>query len=116
MLNRRRHGVRVFAYFVIEVLVLSGAFFATWWFRKKTDAFWGMELGAVRHYLWLWPAALVIWTALLWGFNTYLAFRTRTLIFHGFSVGTVSALGTLGLFALVTLVKAYSINRSFVGL
>jgi exopolysaccharide biosynthesis polyprenyl glycosylphosphotransferase len=116
MLSRRRHGIRVFAYFLVELLVLSGAFFATYWLRKKTDLLWGLELGTLSQYLWIWPAMLLVWSTLLWGFNTYQAFRTRSLIVHGFTVGTVCMLGTLALFSLITVVKAYEVNRSFVGL
>jgi exopolysaccharide biosynthesis polyprenyl glycosylphosphotransferase len=116
MLNRRHHGVRVFAFFLVELLILSGAFFATYWLRKRTDALFGISLESLPHYLWIWPSALLVWSGLLWGFNSYQAFRSRSLLAHGFSMGTVSLLGTLALFALITILKEKTINRSFVGL
>lgn len=116
MLNRRNHGLRVFAYFLVELLALSAVFFATYWLRKRADALFGVELEPIGHYLWIWPSALLVWSGLLWGFNTYQSFRSRNLLSHGFSMGTVSLLGTLALFALITILKEKTVNRSIVGL
>lgn len=116
MERRRRHGMLVFGYYLLELGVLSGTFFATYWLRQSTSGLWGMSLGPVRHYLWLWPVALAAWSALLWGFNTYLGYRSRSPLSHGFLVGVSSALGVLALFALLAILKQHDINRSFVGL
>ncbi len=115
MLNRHRHGVRIFAYYLSELVVLSGAFFAAYWLRQKTSDLWGPSLGELDAYVWLWPISLVVWSGLLWGFNAYLAFRTRTLLRHGFTLGVVCALGVLALYALLTILKEYTVNRSFIG-
>jgi len=116
MLYRRRHGVRIFAYYLGELAVLSLLFFVTYWLRQRTSALWGMELSPLLKYLWLWPVSLAVWSAFLWGFNAYRGFRSRTISAHGFGAGVVSALGVLALFAILTILKEHTINRSFVGL
>ncbi len=116
MVNRHRHVWRILLYHGVELLGLSGAFFAAYFGRQWTSVLWGVELRPLETYLWLWPITAAIWSGLLWGFNTYHAFRVRSLIYHGFALGGVSALGVVALFALLTVLKQHDINRSFVGL
>ena len=115
MLNRRRHGVRVAGYYAVELLILSAAFFVGYWIRSKTNAWWGHGLDPLGNYLWLLPSMLVAWSIFLWTFNSYDQFRSRSLRFHAMSVGASSFCGALVLFALVTLLKRYEINRSLIG-
>ncbi len=117
MLNRRQHGLRVLAFFGVELLVLTGAFFGAYALRRATDGWWsGYSIGPLKDYLWLWPATLAIWSLLLWIFNGYVGFRSRGPLNHGVQTGLVSLSGTLGLFALLTIVKEQEVNRSLVGL
>src|SRR5574341_1119757 len=90
MLNRRRHGNRIFAYYLVELTVLAGAFFVAYWARQQTSPVWGLDLGPLGLYLWLLPLWLSVWSALGWGLNTYLAFRSRSLLWHGSMVGAVA--------------------------
>lgn len=116
MLNRRRHGVRVLGYFAIELLVLVAAFFVGYWLRLKTAPWWGHQtLEPVQAYLWLLPSMLASWSVFLWVFSSYDRFRSRRLPFHVLSAGASSLFGAVILFALVTLLKRYEINRSLIG-
>jgi exopolysaccharide biosynthesis polyprenyl glycosylphosphotransferase len=115
MLNRRRHANRVFAYFLAELIVVAGAFFAGYAARRQMDAFWGMPVGPLATYLWILPASLVIWSAFLWFPNTYDGFRSRSVPMHLFTAGVTCALGVLLLFAAVALFKLTNINRTMIG-
>ncbi len=116
MLNRRRHATRVFAYFLAELVVVAACFFVGYWVRRRMDGFWHMPVDPVTTYLWLLPASLPIWSALLWFPNTYDGFRSRSVPIHVFTAGVTCALGVLVLFALVTLFKSgQTVNRSLIG-
>jgi exopolysaccharide biosynthesis polyprenyl glycosylphosphotransferase len=117
MLNRRRHGLRVFAYFLAESLVVAGANVAAYAIRRTTDASWAQSLGPPREYLWLLPASVAAWGAISWILNTYEGFRGRSLQMHAFTAALTSVLGTLVLFAVVAIFKrAEHVNRSLIGL
>jgi exopolysaccharide biosynthesis polyprenyl glycosylphosphotransferase len=115
MLNRRRHETRVFAYFVAELLVVAGSFFAAYALRERTSELWGHHLGPLQEYLWLLPAAVALWSVFLWIPNTYDDFRSRSGLIHAATAGLTCVLGVLALFALVTILKRYSVNRSLIG-
>jgi len=115
MLDRRRHSNRVFAYFLAELVVVAGAFFAGYWVRQRMDAFWAMPVGPLATYGWLLPASLAIWAAFLWFPNTYEGFRSRSALMHAFTAAVTCVLGVLVLFAFVTLFKMYYINRTMIG-
>ncbi len=116
MLNRRRYGIRVFAYFCAELGILTGAFFLGHYVRLRTDAAWGQALEPVGTYLWLLPATLGVWSVLLWLSDTYDGFRTRSLRMHAVIAALSSAVAVLALFALVTILKRYNVNRSLIGI
>lgn len=116
MLNRRRHGIRVFAYFFAELLVLAGAFFGGYFLRAKTQAYFEQALDPLDTILWLLPTTLAIWTALLWLTNTYEGFRSRSIRMHGVRAALTSAASVLAMFALLAILKRYSINRSLIGM
>jgi exopolysaccharide biosynthesis polyprenyl glycosylphosphotransferase len=116
MLNRRVHGVRVFAYFVAELIGLAGAFFGGYYLRLKTAEVWGQPLDPLSSYLWLLPASLGIWVVLLWLSETYQGFRSRGLLTHVGIAAITSAISVLALFALLTILKRYTVNRSLIGL
>jgi exopolysaccharide biosynthesis polyprenyl glycosylphosphotransferase len=116
MLNRRRHGIRVFAYFLAELIVVAAAFFAGYWARLRTSGLWDQAVEPIQAYLWLLPASVIVWSALLWIPNTYDGFRSRSAPMHGFTAGATCALGVLVLFAFVTIFKRYSVNRSLIGM
>jgi len=113
MLNRRRRSLRVFAYFVAELLVVAAAFFAAYEIRRRIGV--GLKLDPLGVYLWLLPASIGIWAAFLWIPNTYEGFRSRSAAMHAASSAVTSSLGMLALFALVTIFKQYHINRSLIG-
>jgi exopolysaccharide biosynthesis polyprenyl glycosylphosphotransferase len=115
MLNRRRHGIRVFGYFVAELLVLTGAFFAGYYLRRlPCFATWEQSVDSLSAYLWLLPATLGIWSVLLWFSNTYDGFRTRSLRMHGAIAAVTSVIAVLAVFALLTILKRYNVNRSLI--
>jgi len=114
MLNRRRHGLRVAAYFVAELLVVLGSFLIAYELRRRTAGWWTQALGPLTDYLWILPTAAVLWSALLWIPNTYDGFRSRSALMHGFTAGVTCVLGMVLLFAVVTIFKQYSINRSLI--
>jgi exopolysaccharide biosynthesis polyprenyl glycosylphosphotransferase len=116
MLNRRRHGIRVLAYFVAELLVVVVSFFAAFEFRRRTSAWWPQGMESLGDNLWILPVAVAVWAVLLWLTNTYDGFRSRSAMMHGFTAATTSALGMLLLFAAVTLFKQYHVNRSLIGI
>src|SRR4051812_40620819 len=99
MQNRRRHGTRVAAYFMAEMVVVAGSFFAGWYLRAKTDAWWSIPIEPLRAYLWLLPMSLGIWGAILWILNTYEGFRSRSVFLHAFNAAVTSVLGLIALFA-----------------
>src|SRR5437667_277945 len=105
MLNPRRHGIRVFAYFVAELCILAAAFFAAYAFRQRSNAWWGQELQPLAEQIWMLPASLVIWGLLLWIVRTYEGFRSRNALMHAFVTAATCALGVLALFAAVTIFK-----------
>jgi exopolysaccharide biosynthesis polyprenyl glycosylphosphotransferase len=113
MLNRRRRSLRVFAYFVAELVVVAAAFFAAYEIRRRIGV--GFNLDSLGVYLWLLPASIGIWAAFLWIPDTYEGFRSRSAAMHAASSAVTSALGVLALFALVTIFKQYHINRSLIG-
>jgi exopolysaccharide biosynthesis polyprenyl glycosylphosphotransferase len=115
MMNRRRHAVRVVAFFLLELLVVAGAFFVGYWLRKRTDDFWGMPAGSLEVYLGLLPPMLLIWATFLWFPNTYDGFRSRSVLMHAFTAAVTCALGILVLFGYVTITKRYYVNRSLIG-
>jgi exopolysaccharide biosynthesis polyprenyl glycosylphosphotransferase len=115
MLNRRRHGIRVFAYFAAELLILAGAFFAGFVVRDRTELLWGQPLEPLRSYLWLLAPTLGVWAVLLWVTNTYDGFRSRSIRMHGVRAALTSAGVVLVLFALLTILKRHDVNRSLVG-
>jgi exopolysaccharide biosynthesis polyprenyl glycosylphosphotransferase len=115
MVNRHRHGLRIFSYFIVELAVLAGAFFVAYWARQETSRVWGRGLEPLESYLWLLPLWLCLWAALLWALNSYLAFRSRSLLWHGFMLGAIGALSVLGMFSLLTVLKEHDVNRSFIG-
>ena len=113
MLNRRRRSLRVFAYFVVELIVVALAFFAAYEVRRRLGI--GIQLDALRAYLWMLPASVAIWAAALWIPNTYEGFRSRSLLMHAAASAATSALGVLALYALVTMFKQYHVHRSLIG-
>jgi exopolysaccharide biosynthesis polyprenyl glycosylphosphotransferase len=116
MLNRRVHGVRVFSYFVAELAGLAGAFFLGFFVRMKTDSFWGQPLEPLDTYLWLLPFFLGIWSVLLWLSDTYEGFRSRSALMHAAIAAVSSIASVLLVYALLTILKRYNINRSLIGL
>jgi exopolysaccharide biosynthesis polyprenyl glycosylphosphotransferase len=116
MLNRRRHGTRVFAYFAAELLVVAGSNVAAYLIRQGTRSWWEQALGPAREYLWLLPASVVVWGASFWILNTYEGFRSRSVLMHAFTAAVSCILGMLVLFAIVTIFKRYSVNRSLIAL
>src|SRR5579859_2090048 len=116
MLNRRRHLTRVFSYYLLELLVVAAAFFGAYWFRARTDAWWGLAVAPISAYLWLLPISVGIWAVLLWFPNTYDGFRSRSTGMHVILTGVTCVLGAVALFAVITILKRYYINRSVVGL
>jgi len=116
MLNRRRHGVRVLGYFAVELLVLTAMFFAGYWLRWRTGSLWGTHsLEPLRSALWLLPPMLIAWSVFFWLFNSYDHFRSRGVMLHALHAAGASFFGVLVLFALVTLLKRYEVNRSMIG-
>ncbi len=115
MLSPRRHGIRVFAYFLAELGAVGVAFFAAYWIRSSMSAFWTHALPSMESSLWLLPVTLAVWSAFLWFPNSYEGFRTRSLPMHAFTAGVTCALSVVALFALVTILKRYSLNRSLIG-
>lgn len=116
MLNRRVHGFRVFAYFIVELAGLAGAFFIGYYLRLRTANFWGQPLDPLSSYLWLLPASMAIWVVLLWFSDTYQGFRTRGLLTHVAVAALTSAISVMALFALLTILKRYTVNRSLIGM
>jgi exopolysaccharide biosynthesis polyprenyl glycosylphosphotransferase len=115
MLNRRRHGLRVFAYYFAELLILAGSFFAGYVLRDRTERFWGQPVDPLAAYLWLLPPTLAIWTGILWLTNTYEGFRSRSIRMHFVRSALTSVVTVLALFALLTMLKRYNVNRSLIG-
>jgi exopolysaccharide biosynthesis polyprenyl glycosylphosphotransferase len=116
MLNRPRHGIRVLGYYAVEVLVLTAMFFAGYWLRSRTGTLWGHQtLEPLRGTLWLLPPTLIAWSVFLWLFGSYDRFRSRGTMMHAVQAGGASFFGVLVLFALVTLLKHYEVNRSLIG-
>ena len=113
MLNRRRRSLQVFAYFVVELVVVALAFFAAYEIRRRLGI--GIQLDALRAYLWMLPASVAIWAAFLWIPDTYEGFRSRSLLMHAAASAATSALGVLALYALVTMFKQYYVHRSLIG-
>jgi exopolysaccharide biosynthesis polyprenyl glycosylphosphotransferase len=116
MLNRRRHGIRLVAYFAAELLVVVAAFFAAYEIRRRTPGLWTQSLGPLGDNLWVLLSSVGIWAALLWILNTYDGFRSRSALMHGFMAAITCALGLTILFAVVTVFKQYTVNRSLIGL
>jgi exopolysaccharide biosynthesis polyprenyl glycosylphosphotransferase len=114
MLNRRRHEIRVFAYFLAEISAVLGSFLVAYSVRRGTSSLWGESVEPLRSYLWLLPVMAAVWSGLLWGLNTYEGFRSRSILRQGFLAAVTSALGMLVLFALVAVTK-HSTNRSLIG-
>jgi exopolysaccharide biosynthesis polyprenyl glycosylphosphotransferase len=114
MLSRRRHGIRVFGYFLLEVAVVAASFFVAYALRHRTSGWWTQSLEPLDSYLWLLPAAVAIWSAALWFPNTYDGFRSRSVPMHGFLAALSSVVSVLALFALVTIFKKYAVNRSLI--
>ena len=115
MLNKRRHEMRVFAYFVAELLVIAAAFFVTHAIRLRTDAWWGQTVGPLREHLWLLPTSILVFGLLIWLFNTYEGFRSRSMLLQVFLAGATSIAGVLLLYALVAILK-FTLNRSLIGI
>src|SRR5882672_10377033 len=115
MLNRRRHEVRVFSYFVAELGVVAAAFLAAHALRMRTDHWWGQTVGPLRDHLWLLPVSLVLWGILFWLFNTYEGFRSRSRPLQFLVAAATGFAGTLILFALLSILKQ-PLNRSLVGM
>jgi exopolysaccharide biosynthesis polyprenyl glycosylphosphotransferase len=116
MLNRRVHGFRVFAYFMAELSGLAGAFFLGYFLRLKTADFWGQPLDPLSSYLWILPAFTAIWAVLLFLSDTYQGFRARGLLTHAAVAALTSVISVLAMFALLTILKRYTVNRSLIGL
>jgi exopolysaccharide biosynthesis polyprenyl glycosylphosphotransferase len=117
MLTPRRHGIRVFAYHLAEMVVLVGAFFLSYDLRRRTGAYWVMDIEPLPTVLWLLPAMLAIWAPLLWIFRSYEQFRGRSAWMHGALALGTSVSGVIILFALVAILKRSSdVNRSLIGL
>ncbi|MBI3854701.1 MAG: sugar transferase [Planctomycetes bacterium] len=114
MLNRRRRGLRVFAYFAAELLVVAASFVLAYEIRRRMS--WGPGLDPLGTYLWLLPASIAIWGAFLWIPNTYEGFRSRSAAMHAVASAATCALGIAALFAVVTLFKRYNVHRSLIGL
>ena len=114
MQNRRRRGMRVFAYFTVELVVVALAFLAAYEIRRRLG--FAFQLEALGTYLWLLPASIAIWAAFLWIPDTYEGFRSRSVMRHAASSAATSAMGVLALYALVTIFKQYYVNRSLIGL
>jgi exopolysaccharide biosynthesis polyprenyl glycosylphosphotransferase len=112
MLNRRRRGLRVFAYFGAELLVVALSFFAAYEIRSRAG--FGLGLEPLGSYLWMVPASVAIWAAVLWIPNTYEGFRSRSALMHAATSAATCALGVLALFAVVTIFKRYTVNRSLI--
>ena len=115
MLNRRRHGIRVFGYFLLELVVVASSFFIAHYLRSATSQTWGKNVGPLSGYLWLLPVSVMTWGALFWLQNTYEGFRGRSSLMHGATAALTCVLGSLVLFAFVTILKHYEVNRSLIG-
>src|SRR6185503_5348380 len=111
MLSRRRHGIRVFGYFLLEVAVVGGSFFVGYAARLRTSGWWEQHLDPLGSYLWLLFPTVLAWAAFLWVPSTYDGFRTRSIAMHAFTAAVSSALSVLALFALLTIFKKYTVNR-----
>jgi exopolysaccharide biosynthesis polyprenyl glycosylphosphotransferase len=117
MLNRRRHRIRVAAYFVAELLVVAASGVLACLVRQRTAAWWSQSLGPLPQELWLLPVAVAVLGALFWIQNTYEGFRSRSLLLHGFFTAAAAVLGMLALFAIVAIVKRGEVtNRSLIGI
>jgi exopolysaccharide biosynthesis polyprenyl glycosylphosphotransferase len=115
MLSRRRHGTRVLAYFLAELAVVAACFPVGYWIRLKTDPLWGMPVDPIGAYVWLWPLTILVWSAFLWFPYSYDGFRSRSALMHAYTAALSSGLSVLVLFALLTLLKRYGVNRSMIG-
>jgi exopolysaccharide biosynthesis polyprenyl glycosylphosphotransferase len=117
MMNRRRHGARVLIFHFVELGLLAGSLILAHRIRLWTQPWWGeQKAGPLSQSLWLLPAALGVGSALLWGFRTYAAFRSRGAFDHALRVGAVSLAGTVLLFALQAALKQHEFNRSIIAL
>jgi len=116
MLSRRRHGIRVLAYFLAELAVVAASFPVGYWVRMKTSPLWGMPVETIAPYLWLWPLTVLVWSVFLWVPTSYDGFRNRSVLYHGYAAAVSSGLSVISLFALVTLFKRYGVNRSLIGM
>jgi exopolysaccharide biosynthesis polyprenyl glycosylphosphotransferase len=115
MLSRRRHEIRVLGYFVSELGVLTGAFFAGYALRWWTRASWSQSLEPLSAYVWLLGPMLAVSAVILPLTNSYQAFRTRGLLLHLASAVIAGALIAVGLFAAVALFREHRVNRSLIG-
>src|SRR4051812_29184717 len=114
MLSRKRHAIRVFLYFFLELLMVAASFFAGYAIRRQIEPHMGLRLDPLQTYLPLLPIFLLVWSAFLWIPNTYDRFRSRSGIMHVFTAALTSGLSVVALFAIVTIFKLDYVNRSLV--
>jgi len=114
MLNRRRHGIRVFGYLVSEIAVLTGAFFAGYALRWWSRPYWTQTLEPLSQYLWLLGPMLLVSALSLFFTGTYQGFRSRSGTLHFGSALFAGLLIGVGLFTLLAVFRETRVNRSLI--